>query len=123
ANPNGFSLGAIENSALGLAAYSTFFSQAVDSTSVLVRYTVNGDANLDGTTNTGDFNALAMNFQQGTQVWGGGDFNFDNLVNALDFNALATNFGQTFTAPAPAVLGSLFSDDQVDGAMLDVLLT
>src|SRR2546423_14421889 len=55
ANPNGFSLGAIDNSSLGPSACATFFSQPVDSTSVLVRYTVNGDANLDGKTNSGDF--------------------------------------------------------------------
>ena len=39
--------------------YSSFFGQTVDSTSVLVRYTPDGDANLDGTINTQDFTALA----------------------------------------------------------------
>jgi hypothetical protein len=121
ANPAGFSVGAIDNSSLGLAAYSTFFSQPVDSTSVLVRYTVNGDANLDGKTNSGDFNALAMNFNQGTQVWGSGDFNFDSVVNALDFNALATNFGQTLPAPAPAPLGSLFNDEVMNRETVGLL--
>ena len=68
----------------------------------------NGDANLDGTVNALDFNAVATNFGVGTSdVWTQGDFNYDGVVNTTDFMALATNFGATIgTAPAP-VLGTL----------------
>src|SRR5207253_2399094 len=46
-------LGYAEASALGL---TTFSGQSVDSTSVLIRYTYSGDANLDGVVDTLDFN-------------------------------------------------------------------
>ena len=117
ANPNNFAVGAIDNSSLGPAAYATFFSQPADLTSVLVRYTVIGDANLDGQISTSDFMALATNFNQAAATWGGGDFNFDGTVNALDFNAVATNFGTVLPAPS-APVGSLFSDQPIDGKTL-----
>src|SRR5207237_1129009 len=37
-----------------------------------------GDANLDGTVNALDFNALATNFGTGT-TWSQGNFNYDNI--------------------------------------------
>ena len=46
-----------------------------------------GDANLDGTVNTADFNLLAADFNKSAENWPGGDFNGDGLVNAADFDA------------------------------------
>jgi hypothetical protein len=77
------------------------------SKSVLVRYTYDGDSNLDGVVNTADFNSLAQHFNSvpASNAWLNGDFNYDGKVNALDFNAVATNFG---AAPIPdAALGTL----------------
>jgi hypothetical protein len=54
-----------------------------------------GDANLDGTVDTLDFNVLAANFGGTQRTWQTADFNFDGLVDTLDFNALAANFGRT----------------------------
>jgi autotransporter-associated beta strand protein len=65
-----------------------------------------GDANLDGTVNALDFNALATNFASGSAQWIQGDFNYDGTVNSLDFNALAGNFGQSLPLPAPALAAS-----------------
>lgn len=65
-----------------------------------IKYTLLGDANLDGTVNTLDFNALAANFNGSGKVWAQGDFGYDGKVNALDFNAIAANFGMTTPAPA-----------------------
>jgi hypothetical protein len=55
--------------------------------------TVPGDANIDGTVNLEDFNALAANFGQSNRTWTTGDFNYDGLTNLADFNILATHFG------------------------------
>jgi hypothetical protein len=90
-------LGYAEASALLGPSGGTFDGLTVDGTAVLVRYTLSGDANLDGRTNALDFNALASNY---------GDFNYDGFVNTLDFNALATNFNTTPIPGAP-VLGTL----------------
>jgi PEP-CTERM motif-containing protein len=59
-----------------------------------VKYTLLGDANLDGLVNGSDFNILAANFNQSITGWDQGDFNYDGLVNATDFNDLAANFNQ-----------------------------
>ncbi len=72
----------------------TFDGVATNSSSVLLKYTLSGDANLDGAVNALDFNAVASNFGQnaGGEVWTQGDFNYDGVVNTQDFTALAANF-------------------------------
>lgn len=92
---------------LGLTGSSTtmFDGQVVDASSIIVKYTLSGDANLDGVVNTTDFNALAANFNGSSKVWLSGDFNYDGQVNALDFNALASDFGAPL--PSAPTLGAL----------------
>ena len=64
-----------------------------------------GDANLDGTVNALDFNTLATNFGQTTNVnWLNADFNGDGVVNTMDFTMLANGFGASL---APPISGSL----------------
>jgi autotransporter-associated beta strand protein len=95
-------LGYGEASTLGI---TNFFGDPVDNTTVLVFYTLSGDANFDLQVNTLDFNKLAQNFNQSGKFWTDADFNYDGAVNALDFNAIAANYGATLSSP-PA-LGSL----------------
>jgi hypothetical protein len=64
---------------------------------VLVRYTLEGDANLDQRVNLADFNRLAAAFGTGS-VWTQGDFDYDNDVDLPDFNALAGQFGAVVSA-------------------------
>ena len=75
-----------------------------------VRFTVRGDANLDGIVNVLDFNALSMNYNKTGQLWANGDLTNDGKVNAADFDQLATGYGSNigggFSAPA---LGTLVS--------------
>jgi autotransporter-associated beta strand protein len=71
---------------------------------VEIRFTLSGDANLDGQVNSTDFSMLAANFNQLGRFWAQGDFNYDGLVNALDFNAIAANFGDSLSAPELATL-------------------
>ena len=68
----------------------------------LVRYTLAGDANLDGKVNALDFDALASNFGGAGSFWTQGDFNYDGAVTSMDFVALAMNFNSTL----PAVFNS-----------------
>src|SRR5581483_1412216 len=103
-------LGYTEASALGLTAFS---GQTVDADSIVIKYTYSGDANLDGTVNALDFNAVASNFGSAA-VWSGGDFNYDSVVNASDFTALGQNFGQTMPAPA---LGTIVPEPISQGAI------
>lgn len=84
-------------SSLGIVGAGTFLGQQVFGSTVLIRYTLRGDANLDGQVNSSDFTRLAQNFNASGKFWSDGDSNYDGIVNSLDFNALATNFG----APLP----------------------
>lgn len=100
--------GGSTRTAIGLALASDLFStfpatfagQSVDSTSVLMRYTLAGDANLDRTVNGADFNILAGSFGSAGQRWSGADFTFDSLTNGSDFNVLAANFGKSLPGDA-----------------------
>ncbi len=64
---------------------------------------VKGDANLDGTLNASDLNALALNWQQSGAVWSTGDFTGEGLVNASDLNLLALNWQSSIPQAAAAV--------------------
>src|SRR5262249_36787257 len=77
---------------------ATFVGQPVDNTAVLVRYTLTGDATLDGSIDTTDFNLRAASFGSGGQTWNHGDFNYDSAADTIDFNALASNFAQSLPA-------------------------
>jgi len=92
ANP--VAIGYAEASSVGI---TTFDGIATDGTAIVLRYTLAGDANVDGAVNALDFNLLASNFGASgvAGVWSGGDFNYDSLVNASDFTLLAKNFNQS----------------------------
>jgi hypothetical protein len=78
-----------------------------------VKYTLLGDANLDGVVNAADFTILSENFNQTVTGWDQGDFNYDGLVNAADFTDLAANFNQTASGAsvaAPAATTSLAAE-------------
>ena len=77
-----------------------------------MKYTLLGDANLDGTVNGSDFSILAADFGQGATSWDEGNFAFTPAVNGTDFAALAANFGQGDS-------GASVSVSQADIAALD----
>jgi hypothetical protein len=89
---------------------STFSGQSVDSTSILVKYTYAGDANLDGVVDSSDLAALAMAWQQAA-FWTSGDFNYDHVVNVDDLDLLAANWlagvGNPLSSPS---LGQALAD-------------
>ena len=78
---------------------ATFAGQSVDATTLLLRVTRRGDADLDGAVNLQDFNRLAAHFGAADSTWHRGDFNYDGAVNLLDFNLLAANFGLRAAGP------------------------
>jgi hypothetical protein len=105
ANASMFALGFAEASAV--APGGSFAGQNVDATSVVVKFTRYGDANLDGTVNTADFTALAGNFGRTDRLWNNGDLNYDRGVNSSDFTLLAANFGKSVPPPSAPAVASL----------------
>lgn len=69
-----------------------FGGAAVDATSVLVRFTLLGDANLDGRVDFADFQRLERGFGRAGQSWSGGDFDYDGVVGRSDFMLLYANY-------------------------------
>ena len=99
---HGTTLGAIEaaNYKAVYGSLATFAGEAIDTTTVVVRYTLYGDTDLDRGVSINDFNRLAVNFGTTSKTWFGGDFDNDGGVSINDFNLLAANFGKTLAVPA-----------------------
>jgi hypothetical protein len=86
---------------------ATFAGASIDRSSVLIRYTLYGDVNLDRRVDLTDFTFLAANFNSQSGRWSMGDFNFDDRVDLTDFTFLATNFNQV--SPASSELSDFDS--------------
>jgi hypothetical protein len=82
------------NYGVGYADGSDHVVAGLSSGQIEIRYTLLGDANLDGVVNGSDFSILASDFGMGDTRWDQGDFNYGTSVNGTDFTDLAANFGQ-----------------------------
>ena len=81
---------------------ATFAGETIDATTILVRYTLYGDTDLDRGVSINDFNRLSTNFGSPfNRRWADGDLDYDGGVSINDFNLLAANFGKTLAVPAP----------------------
>jgi hypothetical protein len=95
---------------LGLAGgqSAVWRGQSVDATAVLIRYTLAGDANLDGAVDFADLVRLAQNYEttvpDTTQSWWySGDFTYDGVVDFNDLVKLAQNYDTAATVAPLAV--------------------
>ena len=91
-----YTLGVAEASnILGISATqtSTFSGQTVDGSSVLVKFTYGGDANLSGRINVDDYGRIDANVSQNGTVFGffNGDFNYDGKINVDDYGLIDGN--------------------------------
>jgi hypothetical protein len=88
-------LGYGDNAILGL---STFGGRSVDSSSILIKFTYEGDTNLDGQVDTTDLGALATAWQTNAP-WTGGDSDYSGFVDITDLGMLASNWQAGVGAP------------------------
>jgi hypothetical protein len=94
--------------ALNATTYGVGYADSADpgnpaglpASTIEIRYTLLGDANLDGAVNGVDFGILAANFNKGVSGWDQGDFNYDGVVNGVDFGELSANFNKAVSLPA-----------------------
>ena len=70
---------------------------------MLVKFTLIGDANLDGTVNLTDLLDLLNSYGQTGVDWADGDFNYDGTVNLTDLLALLNNYGQNASLASASV--------------------
>jgi autotransporter-associated beta strand protein len=64
---------------------ATFSGQSVASTDVLIKYTWNGDTDLNGVVNFDDYVRTDNGFNNHLSGWTNGDFNYDGSVNFDDY--------------------------------------
>jgi hypothetical protein len=84
----------------------------------LLRYTLDGDTDLNGLTDISDFARIAANFNGTNMVWTTGDSTYDNLTDIGDFARLAANFNQTATTTSR---GAPFGSVPFSGRLIDLL--
>ena len=86
-SPLPIGLAAIEGSAYRqlYGANASFGGEPVDDTSVLVRLTYEGDANLDGRITFDDYTRIDTGFSASLSGYVNGDFNYDGVVNFDDY--------------------------------------
>ncbi len=109
----------VDNLTLGVAPASqvgltTLDGQAVPSTALVARYTVGGDATLDGLVDDSDVTVLSNNFGRHPGVtppqWYNGDFNYDGYVNIIDLNILGPNYNTDLgVSPTNVTAGTPFT--------------
>ena len=66
-----------------------------------IKFTLLGDANLDGIVNAEDFTPFSTNIGASGASWDQGDFNYDGTVNAEDFTPFSHNLGQSANQAGP----------------------
>ena len=74
--------------------YTTFDGQAVAPADVLVKFTVVGDANLDGTVSVADYTRIDAGFisKGGLTGWANGDFDYDGGIDGSDYTLIDNAF-------------------------------
>jgi hypothetical protein len=91
----------------------TFLGTTVDKNTVVARYTLAGDVNLDGSVDFLDLAKLAQSYNvtDGTRQWSTGDVNYDGNTDFLDLAKLAQNYN---TALPSAPIAGASVDFQTD---------
>jgi hypothetical protein len=119
------SAGALQDSVSSNPQYGIGYADFADpgnpaglsSGQIEIKYTLLGDANLDGAVNGSDFAILASNFNKAVSSWDQGDFNYDGAANGTDFAALAVNFNKGASLASTDALDTFAA---ANGLMADV---
>ena len=90
--------------AIGYGDSADHVVQGLAANTVLLKYTVFGDANLDGIVNFPDLLALAQNYGKNNANWDQGDFTGEGVVSFADLLILAQHYGSTSTRRAPRII-------------------
>ncbi|MDB5322062.1 MAG: putative glycine-rich autotransporter protein [Phycisphaerales bacterium] len=95
------------------ATIDTFMGATVDKSTVLTRYTLGGDLNLDGAVDFLDLARLAQSYNvtDGTRVWATGDVNYDGNTDFLDLAKMAQNYNTALPSePIPGASADFQAD-------------
>jgi hypothetical protein len=93
----------LNDNGLGKQLYATFDGQSVDLNSVLVKYTYNGDMDLNGVVDADDYFRIDRGFANHLTGYANGDLDFSGAVDADDYFLIDAAFLQQGTPLAGAV--------------------
>jgi hypothetical protein len=119
------SIAAVNHSfAIGYADGADGVVTGLSATQLEIKYTLYGDANLDGVVSGDDFTILVGNLGKSVTRWDQGDFNYDGVVSGDDFTLLVGNLGKAaagadITLPA-SDLAAIDAFAAANGLMADV---
>jgi hypothetical protein len=112
--------------ALGITGNSTtlFDGQIVDASTVLVRYTFAGDADLNLDINGDDFFRIDAGFASGIASWFNGDFNYSGTIDADDYFSIDSNYNDNAVVLATPVVAPILASakPQAERKLLDELI-
>ncbi len=113
-----------QNDALGYADGADNVVAGLSSGQIEIKFTIYGDANLDGVVSGDDFSILVANLGKSAAAWDQGDFNYDGVVSGEDFSLLVSNLGNAangaaITLPA-ADMAAIDAFAAANGLMADV---
>ena len=110
--------------AVGYADGADGVVTGLSSGQIEIKYTLYGDANLDGVVNGDDFTILVGNLGKAVTRWDQGDFNYDGVVNGEDFTLLVGNLGKAANGADIALpasdLAAIDAFAAANGLMADV---
>jgi hypothetical protein len=97
-------------------ASDTFLGSSVDKSTVVARYTLAGDATLDGVVDFNDLVKLAQNYNTTVSAvteswWNKGDFTYDGITDFNDLVKLAQNYNTALpSGPIPGASAAFEAD-------------
>jgi hypothetical protein len=85
------------NEAMPFGVLPSFLGQSVDSSALLIRYTVTADADMDGTTHDNDVTIVNATLQPGVwkPYWVSGDADYNGYVDDDDVTLLGAFYGES----------------------------
>ncbi len=116
ANPHNTALGYSEASNIFGASGGAFDGIAVDGTAVLVKYTYNGDTDLNGIVDFDDYSHTDNGFNNAGTDWFHGDFDYNGHVDFDDYSLIDLAFN-TQSGTLRRAVTYLEGYDRTDGGM------
>jgi hypothetical protein len=110
AAPDSTSVGYAVNGDMPLGPVTTFRGETVDASSILIRHTRIGDANLDGVVNDDDVTIVGAVYAPGVPnaSWANGDFDYNGFVDDDDVTLLGALYNPGLPPlPAPGAEGGV----------------
>jgi len=110
-NSTAYGIGYAQSSAVLGAGGGVFRGETVDGTAIVARFTLLGDATLDGVVDFNDLVKLAQSYNTAGTTWNSGDFTYDGVTDFNDLVKLAQSYN-TGILGAPPIPGASASFEQ-----------